>query len=98
MALVGMSAETHRKILDEVDEIYYLINSGGRFTNTLEVENVLMKRHGLTIDDARSFIHLSYKHDVAYKLVETGPVWVADRPEPKLENYPEVSEFLGDKK
>ena len=94
MTLIGMSKETYLKILDEVDEIYYLINLDGRFTNTLEVENVLMKRHGIDIDDARSFIHLVYRNDVAYKLIKTGPVWTADRPEPKLENYPEVAEFL----
>ena len=95
MALIGMSKETYLKILNEVDEIYYLIALNGRLASRQRVENILRGRHNLDFDDAQTFVEVSVK-EVAFHFPENNhnPVWTADRPEPKLENYPEIAGFL----
>ncbi len=95
MTLIGMSKETYLKILDEVIEIRYLIALSDTSNNWPTIEKILRERHNLSSDYARMFTKLSSGGD--FQLESNGPVWIADRPEPKLENYPEVAEFLEEK-
>lgn len=92
MTLIGMSKETYQKILSEVDEIRYLISLSGTLNNWPTIESILMERHNLTVNEVQTFINFG-RSRFGFS-VEDGPVWIADRPEPKIENYPEVAEFL----
>ncbi len=94
MSLIGMSKETYLKILDEVDEIHYLIIQN-YLTYYPTVEEILMKRHNLNSDDVRSFLQLSRQiSDFPFRYSSPKSKWIADRPAPKLEDYPEVAELL----
>ena len=105
MTLIGVSAETYQKILDETNDIYYLIALHKRHANKSVsadrpvIKNILVTRHNLDFNDTQTFIIWSGRSKDVFHFPENNhsPVWVADRSEPKLENYPEVSEFLGDK-
>ncbi len=98
MTLIGMSKETYLKILDGVDDIYYLIALNGKLAHKPVVESILSKRYNLDFNDTQTFTELNVK-EIAFHFPESNrnPVWIADRPEPKLENYPEVAEFLKEK-
>ncbi len=95
-----MSAETYQKILDEVNEIHYLMILGDSKSSVvkLSIERILMTRHNLNRNDACSFTNLveTYRNHV-FCSGENGLEWIADRSEPNIENYPEVLEFLREK-
>ncbi len=93
MTLIGMSKETYQKILDEVDDIYYLIASQDKLANRPMVEKILAERHNLNSYDILTFTELNVK-EIAFHFPESNhsPVWIADRPEPKIEDYPEIEE------
>ncbi len=98
MSLIGMSKETYIEILDEVDDIYYLIALGGKLAHKPVVEKILAERHNLTGFEVKTFTELNVR-EIGFHFPESNhsPVWIADRPEPKLEDYPEVVELLKEK-
>ncbi len=104
MTLIGMSAETWQKILDETNDIYYLVALHGDISKSIFadrsiVKSVLATRHNLDYNDTQAFMVWSGRSENVFHFPESNhsPVWIADRSEPKLENYPEVSEFLKEK-
>ncbi len=105
MTLIGMSAETWQKILDETNDIYYLIAlhkkhvSKSVSADRPVIKNILVNRHNLDFNDTQTFIIWSGRSKDVFHFPESNdsPVWIASRSEPKIENYPEVAEFLKEK-
>lgn len=81
-------------ILDEISDIQYLIVvSGGMATKSL-VEKVLIERHKeLSNGDARTFTNYAEGQPRSF-IIGRKVTWIAKRPEPKIENYSELGEYL----
>lgn len=92
MTLQGMDDQTYFKILAETSEIQYLIVAAGGIATKTAVENILMKRYDLDRGDAHTFTNQA--ESLQDFMVYSGKVrWLAKRPVPKIEDYPEFKEM-----
>ena len=81
----------YQAILAEVTEIQYLIIASGGMATKTKVEGVLMARHDLSRSDAHSFLNTAESQNKrAFHISKSGTTWTAQRPEPQLEDYPEL--------
>lgn len=87
--LQGMSDGQYFEILAEVAEIQFLIVEAGGMATKTAVEEVLMKRHGLDRSDAHTFVNVAAAGR-DFMVRRGGVEWLADRPAPVVEKYPEI--------
>lgn len=93
MQLQGMSDEQYQKILSQVPEIQFLLIQAGKMATKSRVENVLMAKYGLDRSDAHTFTNMSEQYNC--RDFYLNPLtWVADRPRPRIEDWPELVKQL----
>lgn len=91
MQLQGMDDQTYYRLLDEVNDIRYLIVKSGKMATKTKVENVLMARYDFNRSDAHSLVNSTEAANVRDFMVSRhGVRWQAKRPEPRAEDWPEL--------
>lgn len=92
MQLQGMDDQTYFRLLDEINDIRYLIVKAGGMATKSRVEEVLMARYKFDRSDAHSLVNCAEAANARdFMIGRNGATWQAKRPEPKLENWKELN-------
>lgn len=86
--------KTQDDLYQETQAIRYLIIKGGGMANKSKVEDILMKRHGISRMDAHDITNqIEYRNDGGSWFYLHPARWVHKNvPEPMMKDYPEIKE------
>lgn len=86
-----MGDQMYFRLLDEVNDIRYLIIKAGGMATKTRVEGVLMVRYRCDRSDAHSLVNYAESANKRDFMVSSkGATWQAKRPEPRAEDWPEL--------
>lgn len=90
--LANISDETYSRLMDEVNDIRYLLVKSGKMATKTGVEDVLITRYLCTRDSAHELLNLNESANIRGFMIDSkGVHWRANRPEPKAEDWPELT-------
>ena len=93
MQIQGMSAQVYNRLMDEIDDIRYLLVIDGQMATKTKVEDVLMARYGFERGDAHTMMNYCEQENRRAFMIggNSGTLWRAKRAEPIFADWPEIT-------
>lgn len=86
-----MNDDQFQAMVQAAQDIQYLIIKAGGMATKSKVEVALMARFNIDRGEAHSIMnYIEYKNERIWRGRPGGIVWVAKRPEPRIEDYQEL--------